>query len=80
MLKDAVECMEVGCTACIGFILYETGENRLPFLLRNEIIGKRVLYIANVGDTRAVLGQIASYKRVSYDHKASDEHEIARVK
>ena len=46
----------------------------------NRIIGKRMLYIANVGDTRAVLGQINSYKRVSYDHRANDPAEIQRVK
>ena len=39
-----------------------------------------MLYIANVGDTRAVLGQISSYKRVSYDHRANDPAEIQRVK
>ena len=43
-------------------------------------LGKRVLYIANAGDTRAVLGQMAGYKRVSYDHKASDPAEQARIK
>ena len=42
--------------------------------------GKRVLYTANVGDTRAVLGQFGGCKRVSYDHKASDANEVARVK
>jgi len=34
--------MEVGSTACVVFTLFENG--------------KRMMYIANVGDTRAVLG------------------------
>jgi len=65
-LKTAVPSEDVGSTACIGVVLYE--------------IGKRVLYTANVGDTRAVLGQLGGCKRVSYDHKASDANEVARVK
>lgn len=39
-----------------------------------------MLYMANVGDTRAVIGQGSTSKRVSYDHKASDPAEIERVK
>jgi len=64
-MKNCAWSIETGCTACVGIILYE--------------IGKRVMYTANVGDTRAVLGQLSGCKRVSYDHKASDASEIARV-
>jgi len=64
-MKNTAWSIETGCTACVGIILYE--------------IGKRVMYTANVGDTRAVLGQLSGCKRVSYDHKASDPNEIARV-
>lgn len=37
-------------------------------------MGKKVLYVANVGDTRAVMmsGQ-NTFQRVSYDHKATDK-------
>jgi len=66
ILPDSVNSSEMGATACVGIISFEAG--------------KRILYIANVGDTRAVLGQVAGYKRVSYDHKASDQNEQARVK
>ena len=45
-----------------------------------KFTGKRILYTANVGDTRAVLGQFGGCKRVSYDHKGSDPSEVARVK
>lgn len=43
--------------------------------------GRKVLYIANVGDTRAVLLSGASnFERLSYDHKSTDRAEIERVK
>jgi serine/threonine protein phosphatase PrpC len=49
-------------------------------LLRQET-GRRVLYLANLGDTRAVLVSGASFiERLSYDHRATDRAEIERVK
>jgi serine/threonine protein phosphatase PrpC len=40
-----------------------------------------VLYIANLGDTRAVLMTGASTaERLSYDHKSTDRAEVERVK
>ena len=44
-------------------------------------MGKKVMYVANVGDTRGVLmSGTNNFKRVSYDHKATDKQEIDRVK
>jgi len=65
-IKANCKSDEMGSTACVAFILYESG--------------RRMLYVANVGDTRAVLGQITGSKRVSYDHRASDASEIQRIK
>jgi serine/threonine protein phosphatase PrpC len=56
---------QVGATACVVYI---TKEN-----------GKKILYCANVGDTRCTL--IKTYKsfRLSYDDRASDENEYNRI-
>lgn len=40
---------------------------------------KRVLYAANVGDSRIVLCRGGTALRLSYDHKGSDPHETARI-
>ncbi len=43
--------------------------------------GRRILYLANVGDTRAVLmSGPSTFERLSYDHRATDKAEIERVK
>lgn len=41
---------------------------------------QRVLYVANVGDTRAVLVDTENVTRISYDHRAEDEAEVERIK
>lgn len=41
---------------------------------------KRMLYMANAGDARAVLCRGGKSLRLTYDHKASDPHEIRRIK
>jgi len=46
------------------------------FLLK----AKKMLYVANVGDTRAVLWQEVKCERISVDHKANCPEEIERVK
>lgn len=41
---------------------------------------RRVLYCANVGDSRAVLSRGGQPMRLTYDHKATDASEIKRLK
>ena len=55
----------MGSTACI---IYITKEN-----------GKNVIYSANIGDTRAILFSEKNYKRLSYDHRATDPNESNRI-
>jgi protein phosphatase PTC1 len=40
---------------------------------------KRVIYCANIGDSRSVLVTNYGVKRISYDHKASDPSEVDRI-
>jgi serine/threonine protein phosphatase PrpC len=42
--------------------------------------GKSVLYVANLGDTRAVLSKGGLAERLSYDHRGTDPAEIERIK
>lgn len=56
---------QVGATACIIYITKEKGQ--------------KVLYSANVGDTRSVLISKNGVKRLSYDHRADDKNEYKRI-
>lgn len=40
---------------------------------------KRILYTANVGDTRIIISRRGSAKRLCYEHKGSDKSEIKRI-
>lgn len=42
--------------------------------------GQRIVYIANLGDTRAVLSKNGFAERMSYDHRGTDPGEVDRVK
>eukprot|EP00826_Nyctotherus_ovalis_P060775 TRINITY_DN8566_c0_g1_i3.p1 TRINITY_DN8566_c0_g1~~TRINITY_DN8566_c0_g1_i3.p1 ORF type:complete len:253 (+),score=52.46 TRINITY_DN8566_c0_g1_i3:203-961(+) len=55
----------VGSTVCVALVMIENKE--------------RILYIANVGDTRAVLIKTEGCQRLSYEHKATDQNEIVRL-
>ena len=57
---------QVGSTACIVYITREAN-------------GKRILYCANIGDTRCTLIKEFGFKRLSYDDRASDENEYNRI-
>ncbi len=54
-----------GSTACVGIIRMESGH--------------KVLYIANVGDTRAILSRNGVEERLSIDHKVSEKSEHDRI-
>ena len=41
---------------------------------------ERVFYVANVGDTRAVLVTATGVERLSYDHRAIDSTEVDRIR
>lgn len=56
-----------------------TGSTALVSIVRMES-GHRILYIANVGDTRAVISRNGVAERMSVDHKCDDPMEIERVK
>ena len=40
---------------------------------------KRILYTANVGDTRIIISRRGKAKRLCYEHKGSDKSEIKRI-
>lgn len=67
-----------GCTAAVGILRWE-----VPDSVPSEQIEleqhKRMLYTANVGDTRIVLCRNGHSVRLTYDHKASDILEMQRV-
>lgn len=61
-----VGASDTGTTCCLVFIRKEGG--------------KRMCYVANLGDTRAVLSIDGQAKRVSVDHKPTTQSEIERIK
>lgn len=72
-----------GCTAAVCVLRWEGGEDpsesasgRFAFRPNGHT---RVLYTANVGDSRIVLSRGGVARRLSYDHKGSDINELARI-
>ena len=63
-IKD-LNLLNMGSTCCM---IYITQENN-----------KKILYSANIGDTRSVLLSNNDYKRLSYDHRATDSNEYSRI-
>ena len=56
---------QIGSTACIIYITNEKG--------------RKILYSANIGDTRALLISKNEYQRLTYEHRASDSNEYKRI-
>jgi protein phosphatase PTC1 len=65
-LNEDVHALNFGTTACVAFIAIEQGE--------------RVLYLANAGDSRAVIGSNEKAERLTIDHKCTVEKECERIK
>jgi len=63
-IKDS-HFYNIGATACIVYITKENGQ--------------KCLYSANIGDTRSLLISLNDYKRLSYDHRATDINEHKRI-
>lgn len=70
-LKNQMECENSGSTACVIYIFKDS-----------DIItgGRKTFYCANVGDTRCLLISNNGFKRMSFDHKCTDEGEVARIR
>ena len=61
-----VGASESGTTCCLVFV--KNNEN------------SKIVHVANLGDTRAVLSSGGIARRVTIDHKTSNENEQARIK
>ncbi|TNV77146.1 hypothetical protein FGO68_gene6618 [Halteria grandinella] len=61
-----IDADNTGSTACVAVTRVEKGQ--------------RVLYVANLGDTRAVISNNGTAERLSYDHRGTDPVEIDRIK
>ncbi|CAG9331130.1 unnamed protein product [Blepharisma stoltei] len=55
-----------------------SGSTATIALIRKES-HQRVLYVANVGDSKAVLVKSSGFEQLSYDHKGTDASEIDRI-
>ncbi len=55
-----------GSTACV--------------VITRQEFGHKILYVANVGDTRAVLSKNGEAERLSLDHRCNDPNEMTRIK
>jgi serine/threonine protein phosphatase PrpC len=70
-----VGASEIGSTCCLTLIKKEGCK---PLMLIG--LEKRMMYIANLGDTRAVLNASDKALRLTVDHKSTNEDEQMRVK
>lgn len=78
-----------GCTAAVAVLRWESSidkpllhtktENGGKFDFKPTENHKRMLYTSNVGDLRIVLYRAGKAYRLTYDHKATDIHEISRI-
>jgi len=59
--------------------IYQSGSTAVTCFLRKEG-NKKMLYVANVGDTRAVLCRNNKAIRLTKDHKADDPEEAEMIK
>jgi serine/threonine protein phosphatase PrpC len=80
--KTVFEAFEASYRRCDADLcaleVRKSGTTAVSVLIRKE--GKnRVLYVANVGDSRATVCHKGKAERLSYDHKASDAAENKRV-
>lgn len=75
-----------GCTAAVAVVRWEVPESEESQPVQSAQVegvseqqAHRVLYTANVGDSRVVLCRGSRAVRLTYDHKASDRLEIRRI-
>lgn len=73
-LKSAFSKTDAGSRTYLN-----SGSTALVVYIVGKSQNERVLYCANLGDTRAVMISQNSYKRLSKDHKGTESDEIKRV-
>lgn len=81
-----------GCTAAVAILRWESDGKEDDSTTTEKSLElskydfspsenhKRMLYTANVGDLRIVLCRSGKLYRLTYDHKASDANEVARIR
>lgn len=79
-----------GCTAAVAVLRWENendAKDGAKTRVKSDLFDfvpskrdKRMLYTANVGDLRIVLCRGSKLYRLTYDHKASDDKEISRIR
>lgn len=66
--------VDSGSTACVAFLLPELSSDE-----KGELARRVFLYVANAGDSRAVLCRGGAAVELSEDHKPEDPSERARI-
>ncbi|KAM7533512.1 hypothetical protein Aperf_G00000121167 [Anoplocephala perfoliata] len=66
--------VDSGSTACVAFLLPELSADE-----KDELVRRVFLYVANAGDSRAVLCRGGAAVELSEDHKPEDPPERARI-